>query len=134
MVLAANIDAAQGMKVVVPHPDLIPPPQVMDDRVGYANFFPDNLDQKVRSIFFNTSDRRLAGQEPHPSQEVYYAMSSRALMKLGHGAGVPLDFEPHQFRFSDENAYLPRSIYEIFDRQTVAARITGAAPFSKTRS
>jgi adenylate cyclase len=129
VVLAANIDAAQGMKVVVPHPDLIPPPQVMDDRVGYANFFPDNLDQKVRSIFFNTSDRRLAGQELHPSQEVYYAMSSRALMKLGHGADIPLDFEPHQFRFSDENAYSPRSIYEIFDARLWQANYAGGAFF-----
>ena len=129
VVLAANIDASQGLKVVVPHPDLIPPPQVMDDRVGYANFFPDNLDQKVRSIFFNTSDRRLAGQELHPSQEVYYAMSSRALMKLGHAADVPLDFEPHQFRFSDENAYLPRSIYEIFDARLWQANYGGGAFF-----
>jgi adenylate cyclase len=129
VVLAANIDAGQGMKVVVPHPDLIPPPQVQDDRVGYANFFPDNLDQKVRSIFFNTSDRRLAGQDLHPSQEVYYAMSSRALIKLGHGAGVPLDFEPHQFRFSDENAYLPRSVYEIFDARLWQANYGGGAFF-----
>lgn len=129
VVLAANIDAVQGMKVVVPHPDLIPPPQVMDDRVGYANFFPDSLDQKVRSIFFNTSDRRLAGQELHPSQEVYYAMSSRALMKVGHGAQVPLDFEPHQFRFSDENAYSPRSVYEIFDARLWQANYAGGAFF-----
>src|SRR5688572_1558234 len=129
VVLAANIDAAQGLKVVVPHPDLIPPPQVADDRVGYANFFPDSLDQKVRSIFFNTSDRRLAGQELHPSQEVYYAMSSRALMKLGHGGHLPLDFQPHQFRFSDENAYLPRSIYEIFDARMWEANYKGGAFF-----
>ncbi len=129
VVLAANIDAGQGLKVVVPHPDLIPPPQVGDDRVGYANFFPDSLDQKVRSIFFNTSDRRLAGQELHPSQEVYYAMSSRALIKLGYGGYLPLDFQPHQFRFSDENAYLPRSIYEIFDARLWEANYKGGAFF-----
>ena len=129
VVLAANIDAGQGMKLVVPNPDLIPPPQIKDDRVGYANFFPDDLDQKVRSIFFNTSDRRLAGQELHPSQEVYYAMSSRALIKLGHGRAVPLDFQPHQFRFSDENAYAPRSIYEIFDPRLWQANYGNGAFF-----
>ena len=129
VVLAANIDAAQGLKLVVPNPDLIPPPQIQDDRVGYANFFPDDLDQKVRSVFFNTSDRRLAGQELHPSQQVYYAMSTRALTKFGHGAEVPLDFQPHQFRFSEENAYLPRSIYEIFDPRLWQANYGSGAFF-----
>ena len=129
VVLGANIDVAHGMKLVMPNPDLIPSPQMQDDRVGYVNFFPDDLDKKVRSIFFNTSDRRLAGQELHPSQEVYYAMSTRALTKLGHAAEIPLDFQPHQFRFSDEDAYAPRSLYEIFDPRLWQANYQSGAFF-----
>jgi adenylate cyclase len=129
VVLGANFDVTHGMKLVVPNSDLIPAPQIEDDRVGYVNFFPDDLDKKVRAIFFNTSDRRLAGQEPHPSQEVYYAMSTRALVKLGYAAEVPLDFQPHQFRFSEEDAFAPRSLYEIFDPRLWQANYQNGAFF-----
>jgi adenylate cyclase len=129
VVLGANFDAAQGLKLIVPNPGLIPPPQIQDDRVGYVNFFPDRLDNKVRSIFFNTSDRRLAGLPLHASQEVYFAMSTRALTKLGHSADIPVDFQPHQFRFSDEEAYSPQSLYEIFDPKLWQANYGGGAFF-----
>src|ERR1700686_2249480 len=132
VVLGANFDMVHGIKLVVPNTGLIPSPQIQDDRVGYVNFFPDDLDKKVRSIFFNTSDRRLASQPLHPSQEVYYAMSTRALAKLGHVAEIPLDFQPHQFRFSDEDAYSPRSLYEIFDPKLWQANY-GSGAFFKNK-
>src|SRR5205807_9427681 len=81
----------------------------------YLHSFPtrrsSDLDRKVRTVRYTTTDRILAGLPPHPSQEVYYAMSARVLAKIGHAADVPQDFLPHQFRFSANNAYppLPRS-------------------------
>jgi adenylate cyclase len=115
VVLGANFDMSQGMQAVVPNATLIPPPALQDDRVGYVIFFSDPLDRKVRSVRYTTSDRILAGLEPHPSQEVYYSMSARVLAKLGHAADIPQDFLPHQLRFSSNEAYPPRPLYEIFD-------------------
>ena len=127
VVLGANFDAEHGMKFVMPNTALIPAPQIQDNRVGYVIFFPDPLDQKVRSIFYTMSDRLLVGQPPHPTQEVYYSLSARALIKLG--VNVPLDFQPHQFRFSEEDAYQPHSLYEIFDPKLWQANYANGAFF-----
>ncbi|HEX8490366.1 MAG TPA: adenylate/guanylate cyclase domain-containing protein [Chthoniobacterales bacterium] len=129
VVLGANFAAEQGMKFVMPNTDLIPGPQIHDDRVGYVIFFPDPLDQKVRAVFYNVSDRLLAGLPLHPTQEVYYSMSARAVAKLGQGGDLPLDFQPHQFRFSEENAYPPRPLYEIFDPKLWQANYGNGAFF-----
>lgn len=115
VVVGANFDFSQGIQAVVPNPDLIPPPQLQDERVGFVIFFSDPLDRKVRSVRYRTSDRILAGQDPHPSQEVFYAMSARMLKKIGHAADVPSDFAPHQIRFAADDAYPPKPLYEVFD-------------------
>jgi adenylate cyclase len=129
VVLGANFDIAQAMRAIVPSATLIQPPQMQDDRVGYVVFFPDPLDQKVRAIQFITSDRILAGQPPHPTQEVYHSMSARALAKLGHAGDVPQDFRPRQFRFSENGAYPPRPLYEVFDPKLWQANYSNGAFF-----
>ncbi|HXM32487.1 MAG TPA: adenylate/guanylate cyclase domain-containing protein [Chthoniobacterales bacterium] len=115
VVVGANFDLSQNMQAVLPNPALIPPPALQDDRVGFVIFFSDPLDRKVRSVRYMTTDRILAGLEPHPSQEVFYAMSARVLAKIGHAADIPHDFLPHQLRFSSNEAYPPRPLYEVFD-------------------
>ena len=115
VVLGANFDMSQGMQAVVPNATLIPPPPLQDDRVGYVIFFSDPLDRKVRAVRYTTSDRILAGLPSYPSQEVYHSMSARVLAKIGHGADIPQDFLPHQFRFSANEAYPPQPLYEVFD-------------------
>jgi adenylate cyclase len=129
VVLGANFDAEHGMKFVMPNTNLIPAPQIQDDRVGYVIFFPDPLDQKVRSVFFNMSDRLLAGLPPHPSQEVYLSLSARAIAKLGERSALALDLQPHQLRFSKLNAYDARSLYEVFDPKLWQANYGGGAFF-----
>ena len=115
VVVGANFDLSQNMQAVLPNATLIPPPALQDDRVGFVIFFSDPLDRKVRTVRYTTTDRILAGLPPHPSQEVFHAMSARALAKIGHAGDVPQDFLPHQFRFSANNAYPPRPLYEVFD-------------------
>src|SRR3954471_15305531 len=41
VVIGANFDFSQGIQAVVPNPDLIPPPALQDDRVGFVIFFSD---------------------------------------------------------------------------------------------
>ncbi len=115
VVVAANIDVAEALQTTVPNDNLIPPPQLEDRRVGYANYLPDLPDRTVRKARFTLTDRQLAGLLPHPSEQVYQALAARALEQLGRGADVPQDHAAHMLRFSDENAYPARPFYEIFD-------------------
>jgi adenylate cyclase len=115
VVLGMNFEFSEAKQAVLPNKSLIPPPAYQDDRVGFVVFFADPLDRKVRSVRYMTSDQLLAGFEPRPSDQVYYAMSARMLAKIGHAADVPLDFDPHAFRFAANDAYAPVPLYQVFD-------------------
>jgi adenylate cyclase len=116
VVLAANFDMASPLaQAVTPNDALIPPPQLQDDRVGFANFWADPIDGKVRAVAYRVTNRQLAGLPPHESQEVYESLSGRALTKTGHASDVPQDFDARMLRFSAVNAYEPRPLYEVFD-------------------
>jgi len=115
VVLGANFDAANAMQAIVPNDALIPPPQMRDPRVGYVNFFPDALDQRVHALPYTMTDRQLAGLPPHPSEEVFHSLAARGLEQLGRGSDVPQDHAAHMIRFSQNDAYQPRPLYEVFD-------------------
>lgn len=115
VVIGANFDFSKGMQAVLPNANLIPPPALQDDRVGFVIFFSDPLDRKVRSVRYMVSDRLLAGQESYPSEEIYYAMSTRMLKKIGHEKDLFQDFLPHPFRFGSNDAYPAHALYEVFD-------------------
>ncbi|MGI8482116.1 MAG: CHASE2 domain-containing protein, partial [Chthoniobacterales bacterium] len=115
VVLGANFDMANGAQAVVPNEQLVPPPQMEDDRVGYVVFFGDKLDQKVRAVRYTMSDRQLADLPPHSSQEVYSSLAARALEKLGQADAVPRDLAAHLIRFTAPEAYRPVPLWELFD-------------------
>src|SRR5436190_3674038 len=129
VVLGANFDFSKGMQAVLPNAGLIPPPALLDDRVGFVIFFSDPLDRKVRSVRYMVSDRLLIGQESYASQEVYYAMSARILKKIGHEKDVFWDFLPHQFRFGANDAYPAQPLYEVFDPKLWHANFADGAFF-----
>ena len=115
VVMAANFDMQNAAQAVTPNDALIPPPQLQDDRVGFANFWADPSDGKVRTVLYHVTNRQLAGLPPHPSQEIYDSLSARGLAKIGHAGDVPQDFDGHMIRFSAPDAYEPRPLYEVFD-------------------
>ncbi|MGI8891260.1 MAG: CHASE2 domain-containing protein [Chthoniobacterales bacterium] len=115
VVLAANFDAANAMQAIVPNDVLIAPPQMADPRVGYVNFFPDPLDQRTRAIHYTLTERQLAGQPPHLSEEVFSSLAARGLAQIGRSADIPRDHDAHLLRFSADDAYPPRPLYEVFD-------------------
>jgi adenylate cyclase len=122
VVVGANFDFSAmgehggGPKIVFPASSLIANPQT-DDRVGYVVFFPDWLDQKIRSIHYTITESQLARQLPRPGEEQFEALSARAAEKLGHGRDVPRDLKAHLFRFSDRDAYEPKKLSEILDNK-----------------
>jgi adenylate cyclase len=117
VVLGANFDMENGAQAITPNDTLIPPPQLLDDRVGFVNFFPDSIDGKTRAVAYRVTNRQLAGLPPEPSEEVYESLSACALAKIGHGNDVPRDFRGYMIRFTAPDAFEPRRLYEIFDRK-----------------
>ena len=129
VIVAANIDEGESHQIIVPNETLIPPPPLADDRVGFVNFWPDTLDGIVRGIYFNRSEHDLANLKPYPGEEVFESFSARALEKLGHAANIPRDRRQHPFRFSEDNAYYPRPLYEVFDPKLWHANYSDGAFF-----
>ncbi|HEY7000571.1 MAG TPA: adenylate/guanylate cyclase domain-containing protein [Candidatus Udaeobacter sp.] len=115
VVLGANFDMANAAQAVTPNDTLIPPPQMLDDRVGFVNFWADPIDGKIRDVTYRVTDRQLAGLPPDPSEEVYQSLSARGLAKIGHANDVPQDFRGHMIRFTSPEAFAPRPLYEVFD-------------------
>jgi adenylate cyclase len=102
-------------QVVTPNAILIPPPQIEDDRVGFVNFWPDPIDEKIRAVAYRVTDWELSGLPPHPGEEIFESLSARALSKIGRGDDVPRDFGGHMIRFTEPDAWAPRPLYEVFD-------------------
>jgi adenylate cyclase len=136
VVIGANVEfsrlgeGGQGPKLIPPSSSLIPnqpldaarwkssllpPSQMVDDRVGYVVFFPDPLDGKIRSIRYTVTERLLSFDLPFGGEPEFDALSARAMEKLGHGNDVPRDLKSHMMRFSSLDAYPPKKLWEILD-------------------
>ena len=129
VVMGANIDVAGTQQIILPNETLIPPPPLADDRVGFVNFWSDSVDGLVRGVYFTRTDRDLAGQKSFADEEVFESFSARALEKLGHAGDVLRDHHQHPFRFSEDNAYPPRPLYEVFDPKLWRANYADGAFF-----
>jgi len=62
VVVGANFDMQNPNKLqeITPNNTLIPPPQLLDDRVGFVNFWADPIDGKIRAVTYRVTDRQLA--------------------------------------------------------------------------
>jgi adenylate cyclase len=115
VVVGANFDTQNGAQEITPNSTLIPPPQMLDDRVGFVNFFPDSIDGKTRAATYRVTARQLAGLPPYPGEEVYESLSARAINKIGHAKDLPQDLGGHMIRFTAPDTFEPHPLYEVFD-------------------
>ena len=117
VVVGANFDLQNVLKpqAVTPNAVLIGPPQLLDDRVGFVNFWADPIDGKIRAAAYRVSESQLADLPSFPGEEIYESLSARALAKIGHANDVPPDFQGHMIRFTAPDAFEPRPLYEVFD-------------------
>jgi adenylate cyclase len=115
VVVSGNFDFQNGVQAITPNAALIAPPQFQDDRVGFVNFWPDEIDGKTRAATYRVTNRQLAGLPPEPGDQVYDSLAARALAKIGHANDVPDDFRGHMMRFTAADAFQPRPLYEVFD-------------------
>jgi len=126
VVIGAKVETGAGSATentnvifVPPRKELIPG-GFMDDRVGYVAVLPD-ADQRIRHIVYAATDSqvmsRLQGLEPgpvQPWQNIYESLDGRALRKLGFADRLPPAGRMSMIRFGPDEAYQPRSLYEIF--------------------
>lgn len=120
--IAANVHASSGLPqitLLAPNPQLIPK-QFADDRVGFVNFWPDG-DGIVRRLNYSASDSQIVrlsnGGDAEAAQawEVRFeSLAGRSLRKLGRADLTPHDGRGRMIRFGPSDAYLPRSLYEVF--------------------
>ena len=81
VVLGANFDMENAAQEVTPNDTLIPPPQLLDDRVGFVNFWPDSIDGKVRAATYRVTDRQLAGLPPDPTARKFMNLCPHVLSR-----------------------------------------------------
>jgi len=129
VVVGANFDMQNNAQAVTPNEKLIPPPPLLDNRVGFVNFWGDPIDGKVRAANYRVTDRQLAGLPPEPSQEVYESLAARALSKIGHSKDVPRGLESHMIRFTAPDSFAPHPLYEVFDPKFWQANYADGAFF-----
>ena len=129
VVVGANFDTQHGAQEITPNDTLIPPPQMLDDRVGFVNFFPDSIDGKTRAATYRLTARQLVGLPSYPGEEVYQSLSARALDKIGHAKDVPNDLGGHMIRFTAPDAFEPHPLYEVFDPKLWRANYGDGALF-----
>ena len=131
VVVGANFDLRNVGKpqAVTPNAVLIPPPQLLDDRVGFVNFWADPIDGEIRAVAYRVTESQLADLPAYPGEEVYQSLSARALAKIGHANDVPQDFRGHMIRFTAPDAFAPRPLYEVFDPKFWHANYRGGAFF-----
>ena len=126
VVIGADIETGSGAwtgntnVILLPPNKRLIPEGLSDDRVGFVTLFPDP-DTRIRRIYYAMSDsqmvQKLQGGEPKSVQSwetIYESLGGRALRKLGFSDHIPPAGQSRMIRFGPDEAYVPRSLFEIF--------------------
>ena len=118
--MGANTVSGDTPIVFVPPNKHLIPDGFLDDRVGYVSIWPD-ADNRIRRINYAITDSQilklLLGLDPGPAQPwetIYESLDGRALRKLGFANRIPPAGRSSMIRFGPDEAYQPRSFFEIF--------------------
>ncbi|HKP05332.1 MAG TPA: adenylate/guanylate cyclase domain-containing protein [Chthoniobacterales bacterium] len=126
VVIGADIEASassqtdkMGIIFVPPNKALIPD-GFTDDRVGFVSIWPD-ADSRIRRINYAMTDSQIIakmnGIEPgraRSGETIYESLDARSLRKLGFRNRIPPPGLSAMIRFGPNDAYQPRSLFEIF--------------------
>lgn len=110
-----NGSAGIGISLTRPPDTLIPQKEAMDDRVGFANFWPDQ-DDVVRRAQYRVTFEQLEEIPAMDHSQRFLSLAAKALIKSGHAAAVPPGLENRLFRFTapPRKGFPPHSLFEIF--------------------
>ena len=107
-------DVARSFKIPSsyeqPTETLISKTGILDDRVGFTNFFAGE-NKIVRQAQY-----RVAFREGGSSTQTYFSLSAQAASKAGHPELVPSDLAERSIRFTGppRAGFRPHSVFEIF--------------------
>ncbi len=117
VVIGSNFFQPSGLRASHTRPTetLLPQETIIDDRIGFTNFWPDE-DEVVRRAQYRVTLEQVESGNPQSDSELFLSLAARGLTKAGFGAAVPADLGQHRLRFTSagREAFLPRSIFEIF--------------------
>src|SRR5579864_3402905 len=115
VVIGSNFNSLDK-SLVRPCETLIPPTSPIDNRVGFANFLPDD-DEVVRRAQYRVSfnDLRETGRSESGSER-FSSLAAVGLIKSGFVPNVPQTTDPYVFRFTagPKEGFPPHSLFEIF--------------------
>lgn len=120
--MGANTVSGDAPIILVPPNKHLIPDGLLDDRVGYVSIWPDT-DNRIRRINYAITDSQIMKllkdryRDPGPAQPwetIYESLDGRALRKLGFANRIPPAGRSSMIRFGPDEAYQPRSFFEIF--------------------
>jgi adenylate cyclase len=110
LVVGSNFDDSGSYQP--PADSLLPQSNPLDDRAGFVNFWPDELDGIVRSVQFQESIEHLHGKPPRDDAPVFASFAARIAGKAGVVETIPAGLEARAIRFAP--SFERRSAYEMF--------------------
>lgn len=126
VVIGANIETGSGAVtgntsfILVPPNKRLIPEGFADDRVGYVSLWPD-ADNRIRRINYAMTDSQIVQllqsdevRPAQPTETIFESLSARALRKLGFANKIPAAGRSCMIRFGPDDAYQPRSFFEVF--------------------
>ena len=117
VVIGSNFVKPSGLRASHTRPTetLLPQETIIDERIGFTNFWPDE-DEVVRRAQYRVTLEQVDGSNPQGDSELFLSLAARGLTKASFGATVPADLGQHRFRFTSapREGFPPHSIFEIF--------------------
>ncbi|PZR70951.1 MAG: hypothetical protein DLM73_16515 [Chthoniobacterales bacterium] len=117
VVIGSNFVQSSGLRASHTRPaeTLLPQETIIDDRIGFTNFWPDE-DEVVRRAQYRVTVEQVQGDNPQSDSEVFLSLAARGLIKAGFEAAVPTGAGQQMFRFTSapREGFPPHSIFEIF--------------------
>jgi adenylate cyclase len=106
-----------GWEQTLPAQTLVPQTQPLDPRVAFVNFWPDEVDEKIRRARFRMTAERLRQFPVTADSEVFLSLAGRAVIQTGGGGLVPAERDADWlFRYTAPpgEGFRPLSAYQVF--------------------
>lgn len=105
----------QGISLTVPPASLLPTDEP-ESVLGFANFFTDSRDGKVRAANYRFDFRHFGGAGPaRAAGDILSSLTARTAEKTGETGRIPEGLKPTPFRFAGPpGTFEPIPLYQIF--------------------
>lgn len=116
----------------IPTDGIIPQTRPVDSRIGFVNFFADEIDETIRRAPMRVALESMQQRAIGPDDEIYLSLAARTMAKAGMGDLVPpFPVSEKMFRYtaSPGFGFAPISLYQIFVPKYWEANFAGGQRF-----